>query len=94
MRMLLRMIPPTTNIQQIHAPLRQYLSQAYRILDLPALHVLLLLQPVGSADAQEERHVLWDRFAGQIDDLEGEAYAVFEGATIRIGAVIGGGGDE
>src|SRR5699024_1980087 len=65
------------------------------ILDAPAGVVRArFLEPVGGRDAQEDGHVLRDRFAGEFGNFQGQANAVFEAASVLIGTLIHGGRKE
>ncbi|RAH47825.1 uncharacterized protein BO95DRAFT_358067 [Aspergillus brunneoviolaceus CBS 621.78] len=76
------------------ALLDQLLGELDGAVVVPALLGEDLLQPVGSRDAEEDGHVGADRVTGQLGNLQGEADAVLERATVLVGAVVGSGGQE
>jgi len=89
-RVLLWVVTTGADVEDIDALLRQQRREAHRVVDGPGLlDVLLLLEPVGGADAQEQRHGIRDQAANHLDDFERETRAVLEAAAVLVGAGVG-----
>lgn len=84
------------DIDQVNATLLKDLGKLNGVVDRPALALVLMVgvEPVAGGDTEEQRHVLGDDGAGNVNDLKTETNAVLKGATILVSAVVGGGGDE
>nr|POF17903.1 hypothetical protein CFP56_13315 [Quercus suber] len=94
-RMLQRVVAAGGDVEDVDAAGGEQGREAGGVVGRPGLGDRgLLLEPVGGADAQEERHGVRDRGADFLGDLEGQARAVLEGAAVGVGAGVADGGEE
>lgn len=91
---LLWVVAATAHVQEVDAHVRYDVGKLDRVFDRPAVHVFFLLEPVGGGYAQEQGHVFGDIGAGEFDEFARETGAVFEAAAVRVGALVGGWGEE
>lgn len=59
------------DVEDIHARVREEVSEFDGILDGPALacEFGICIKPVGAAQSEKERHISWDQVAGDLDDF-------------------------
>jgi hypothetical protein len=89
-RVLQRVVATRADIQHVDALVGQDAGELDGVVYGPGLGDLGdFFEPVGSGDAEEERHFFGDDFAGLFDELDGEAGAVFEAAAVVVFALVG-----
>ena len=88
--LLRRVVAPRRDVEEVDSVRRQGRGQPHRVLLGPALGEAgrVVLEPVGGADAEEERHRRRDHVADQVDELEHQPRAVLEAAAVLVGALV------
>jgi len=76
--------PAGGTIDQIDAMGTEMTGEGDGFIDRPAS-----VGPIGGRDTNEERQVGRPRGANGVDDLQKEAYAIFEASAVGVGALVG-----
>jgi hypothetical protein len=94
-RVLIWVVSTRRDIEKINAVLGEDWCESRGVGGGPRLgDVVLLFEPVGAGNAEEERHIFWDDAADEVDDFDCQTGAVLPAAAVFVCALVADWRDE